>query len=96
MWEIGMAAVNAYIVYSCMYDSEPKKNQGGVGEKFTHLKFKERLALNLIWPDKNVQSQDTILVIPVLLGTKPPPEPTGSLNSTNNAHYEDKKRTDEL
>ena len=59
LWEIGTAAVNAYLIYSHMHDDEVKKKRGGLGKKWTHLQFQEQLALNLIWTDKAVQSQHT-------------------------------------
>ena len=50
IWAIGVAAVNAYILYDEMYEEE--KGNGGLPPKWSHMDFMVELVYDMIFPEQ--------------------------------------------
>ena len=61
IWGIGVAGVNAYLIYESIYDEEAKKKKGYMPKRWSHIRFLEELAYDLLFPEATKQHLKTIL-----------------------------------
>jgi hypothetical protein len=58
IWSIGVSGVNAYKIYTVMYDEEVAKKTPGLPKKWTHAQFLEELVYDFIFPNRSVNDTD--------------------------------------
>ena len=60
IWAIGVAGVNAYKTYTCLYEEEKKLHTQGLPPKWSHMQFLEELVYDLLLPGQTRRHVDVL------------------------------------
>ena len=60
IWAIGVAGVNAYKIYTCLYEEEKKLHTQGLPPKWSHMQFLEELVYDLLLPGQTRRHVDVL------------------------------------